>query len=228
MTDADKFKLERMLQDSQDELENLRVKNKNLTNRLTESQEQLEELRVARESFNERLTASQEKLERLQAENTNLLERLEERSAPKPASGVQPSGLEAKVFKDLKAKYLQLMDEKIKLTPERDQLLNLADRDVELKLLHEETLPERGDRPPVSHPDVERSLSTGDLSPDDPKAEVKQLRKVIEEKDVKMENLYLQLRSFHAVASTKTSLEKEIAQMKLQLEAAQVYECNGY
>ena len=123
MTDADKFKLERMLQDSQDELENLRVENKNLTNHLTESQEQLEELQVARESFNEHLTESQEKLERLQAENKNLLERLEERSAPKPASWVQPPGHEAKAFKDLKAKYLQVVDEKLQLLAERDQLL---------------------------------------------------------------------------------------------------------
>ena len=48
MTDVDKFNLERMLQDSQDELENLRVENKNLANHLTESQEQLEELQVAK------------------------------------------------------------------------------------------------------------------------------------------------------------------------------------
>ena len=109
------------------------------------------------------------------------------------------------------------------------QLLEkLEERDAQLQQLREESLRERDDRPPVSHPDVERSLSTGDVSPDDPKAEIRKLRKVIEEKDVKMENLYVQLRSFDAVASAKTSLEKEIAQMKTQLEAAKVYECNGY
>ena len=227
MTDADKLELEQMLRESQDELEKLRVKNKNLSDHLTESQEQLEELQVARGNL-------MESQERLQAENKNLTERLEEFSAPKPAGGVQPSGHEVKAFKDLKAKYLQLVDEKMKLTPERDQLLaekkqlleKLADRDIELKQLREDILPERDDRPPVSHPDVEQSLSTGDLSPDDPKAEIRKLRKVIKEKDVKMEMMDVQLRSFDAVASTKTSLEKEIAQMKMQLEAAQVCECS--
>ena len=221
MTDADKFKLERMLQDSQDELENLRVENKNLTNHLTESQEQLEELRVARESFNERLMESQEKLERLQAENKNLLERVAELSAPKPAGGVQPPSHEAKAFKDLKTKYLQVVDEKLQLLAERDQLLGekkqLPEIETELKQLH---LPER---PPVSHPDVERSLSTGDLSPDDPKAESRNLRKVIEEKDMEIDNLKVQLRSFQAVASGNMSLGEENARLKDRLKAAQVY-----
>ena len=220
MTDVDKFNLERMLQDSQDELENLRVENKNLANHLTESQEQLEELQVARESFNERLVKSQEKLGRLQAENKNLLERMAELSALKPAGGVQPSGHEAKAFKDLKAKYLQVVDEKYTLLAEREQLLvKLEQRDLGL---YEENLPGRDDRPPVSHPDVERSLSTGDQSPDDPKAEVKKLRKVIEEKDMKIDNLNVQLRSFDAVASGNMSLEEENARLKDKLKAAQV------
>ena len=167
---------------------------------------------------------SQEKLGRLQAENKNLLERMAELSALKPAGGVQPSGHEAKAFKDLKAKYLQVVDEKYTLLSEREQLVvKLEQRDLGL---YEENLPKRDDRPPVSHPDVERSLSTGDLSPDDPKAEVKKLRKVIEEKDMKIDNLKVQLRSFEAVASGNMSLGVEIAGLKDKLEAAQVCGCN--
>ena len=181
------------------------------------------------------LRESQEKLEKLQVENTNLLELLQNQSPeskeeevpnPHPADVPQQQagspGQEPKALRELKAKYLLLHGEKMQL------LEKLEERDAQLQQLREESLRERDDRPPVSHPDVERSLSTGDVSPDDPKAEIRKLRKVIEEKDVKMENLYVQLRSFDAVASAKTSLEKEIAQMKTQLEAAKVYECNGY
>ena len=215
MTDADKLELEQMLRESQDELEKLRVKNKNLGDHLAESQEQLEELRIAREN----LMVSQE---RLQAQNKNLTERVAELSAPKPAGGVQPSGQEAKAFKDLKAKYLQVVDEKLQLLAERDQLLGekkqLPEIETELKQLH---LPER---PSISHPEVERSLSTGDLSPEDPKAEIRKLRKVIEEKDVEIDNFKVQLRSFEAVASGNKSLGEQNARLKDKLKAAQVCE----
>ena len=157
-----------------------------------------------------------------------------ELSAPKPPGGVQPSSHKAKAFKDLKAKYLQVVDEKLQLLAERDQLLGerkqllekLADRDIELKQLREETLPERDGRPPVSHPDVERSLSMGDLSPDDPTAENRKLRKMIEEKDMEIDNLKVQLKSFEAVASGNMSLREENARLKDRLKAAQVCEYN--
>ena len=222
MTDADKLELEQMLRESQDELEKLRVENKNLSDHLTESQEQLEQLGFARESLYERLTESHEKLERLQAENKNLLERVAELSAPKPASGVQPPSHEARAFKNLKAKYLQVVDEKLQLLAERDQLLGekkqLPEIETGLTQLH---LP---DGPPVSHPDVERSLSTEDLSPDDPKAEIRKLRKVIEEKDMEIDNFRVQLKSFEAVASGNMSLREENARLKDRLKAAQVCE----
>ena len=171
------------------------------------------------------LRESQEKLDKLQVENKNLLELLQlQNQTPESKEEVpnlhpadvpqQQAG--SRALKDLKAKYLLLFDEKLQL------LEKLEQRDTQLQQLHEETLPERDGRPPVSHPDVERSLSTGDLSPDDPKAEVKKLRKVIEEKDMKIDNLNVQLRSFEVVASGNMSLGEEIAKLKDKLEAAQV------
>ena len=69
-------------------------------------------------------------------------------------------------------------------------------------------------------------MSTGDLSPDDPKAENRNLRKVIEEKDMEIDNLKVQLRSFQAVASGNMSLGEENARLKDRLKAAQVCEYN--
>ena len=234
MTDADTLELQQMLKDLQEELVKFRVENRNLNDHLAESQEELEQLRIARESFDDRLAKSRQELEGLQDENKTLIERLKESSTLQPVGGVQPSGHEGKAFKDLKAKYLQLHGERLKLLPARDQLLaekkqllaKLEQREVELKQLREETLPKRDDRPPVSHPDVERSLNTGDLSPDDPKAEIRKLRKVIEEKYMEIDILKVQLRSFEAVASGNMSLREENAHLKDKLKAAQVCEYN--
>ena len=174
------------------------------------------------------LRESQEKLEKLQVENKNLLELLQNQSteSKEEVSNLHPAdvpqqqagspGQEPKALKDLKGKYLLLHGEKMQL------LEKLEERDAQLQQLREESLPEKDDRPPVSHPEVERSLSTDDLSPADSKAEIRILRKVIEEKDLKIDNLNVQLRAFDAVASGNMSLGEEIAELKDKLQAAQV------
>ena len=133
-------------------------------------------------------------------------------------------------LKELKAKYLAIHAEKMdlitnknQLVAEKDQLLEkLEERDNQLKQLREEILA-RGDGPPTEHPNVERSLSMGSIqSPDDPKAEVKRLREVLEERETKIHNLTMQLKTFEAVAGDKASLETDIVELKEQLQEAQV------
>ena len=181
------------------------------------------------------LKESQEELEKLRAENKSLLERLgEKRDNEKDAenAGLQAapiSSSEESKFQRMRNKYLLVHDEKMRLLDEREKFLNerqellekLEERDAQLMKLRRETLV-RGNRRSSDHPDVERSLSVGGLmSPDDPKAEVVRLRKVVDDQDKKIHN---QLKSFEAVASSKTNLEEEIAKLKGQLESSQVCE----
>ena len=200
MTDADKWDLQQMLKESQEELEKLRAENKSLLERLGEKRDD-------------------EKDAEKDAENAGL------QAAPISSS-------EESKFQRMRNKYLLVHDEKMRLLDEREKFLNerqellekLEERDAQLMKLRRETLV-RGNRRSSDHPDVERSLSVGDLmSPDDPKAEVVRLRKVVDDQDKKIHNLEVQLKSFEAVASSKANLEEEIAKLKGQLESSRVCE----
>lgn len=155
------------------------------------------------------LIESQNELEQLRNDNKslseclNLLEQQGEDEEGEPVSQV--------AFRRLKNKFLSMHSEKTQL------LEKLEARDAEVKELRE------GNRPPVEYPDVQRSLSTGEpLSPEDPMTEVHRLRSVLDDKEKKIQNLNMQLKSFQEVASVNADLEEQIAQLKKQL---QVYSC---
>ena len=108
-------------------------------------------------------------------------------------------------YKRLKSKYLKLHEEKMEL------LEKLEERDAQVKMLSQVT---------VEYPTVKRSLSAGELrSPDDSKTEIYQLRKVIEDKETKIN---MKLQSFEKVASGNTDLGQQVVKLKEQLKATQV------
>ena len=177
------------------------------------------------------LIESQKQLELLQTENKQLLARLKileeqdvnavgKEELQKTAVQEQSDRQERKskpvdlleAHKRLKSKFLKLHEEKMEL------LEKLEERDTQVK-----TLRDKVSQVTVEYPTVEHSLSAGELqSPDDPKAEIYQLKKVIEDKEKKIDNLTVQLQSFEKVASGNTDLGQQVVKLKEQLKAAQV------
>ena len=168
------------------------------------------------------LLESQKQFELLQTENKQLLAHLKileeqdvnavrKEELQKTAVQEQSDRQEGKfklvnlpeAHKRLKSKYLKLHEQKMEL------LEKLEERNVQVKTVCDKVF-----QVTVEYPTMERSLSAEELqSPDNPKAaEIYQLRKVIEDKENKIDNLTVQLQSF----------EKVVVKLKEQLKAAQV------
>ncbi len=228
MTDTDKWELQRMLQESQEELEKLWNHNKLLLEQLKAYEGQTYVPPKPSKPEDEADIGKQEELERLWNHNKLLVERLE---AYEDLSGVpipfkeedekldtsKPTDREVKTkaLKRLRTQFLDLHAEKMQL------LEKLQDRDAELKKLREETI---GDEPLANYPDVRRSLSVGEVrfSAEDTNAEVDRLRSVLEDKEKKLDNLAMQLKSFQAVASDNAQLIDQVDQLKAKLKASEV------
>ena len=242
MTDADKWELQEMLKESHEELERLWNHNKTLVERLKamEMQQHLQEPSVAEDSeagseVNECLRAYEQQLcylpkpskqERkagtadalrqlkdeylsMHTEKMSLLEKLEEQDA-------QLKEMRAMLAESGKEKYLSMHTEKMSL------LEKLEERDAQLKEMRE-TLAESGITP-TNYPHLECSLSLGALgSPENPKVEVYRLRSVIEEKEKKLENMNMQVKTFEDVANEKAGLEEQVEQLSTQLRTLEVF-----
>ena len=173
------------------------------------------------------LMESQKELENLRKEKENLLEQregllehvkvLEDSVDAKPesadsAKAVQEKKSEAEKFRQMKKSYLKIHAQKMQLEEK------VIERDTQLKVFREGfgVTPS----PPVDDHDLQRSSSAGDLtSPVDPRAEVLRLRSVVKEKDERIHNLDMQLRSFQQGLADG---QDQITQLRAELESTQV------
>ena len=173
------------------------------------------------------LSESQKQLRQLQEEKKKLTDDLlqleedykcllkQEPVTKDPAVAPAAEGKSDKAQKRLKKNYLKLLDEKLQL------LQKLEERDAELKELR--TANATGEKTQKDYPSVEHSLSAGEVtSPKDPRAEVYHLRHVIEEKDMKLDNLDMQLQMFQEQAEENINLSQQIAGLKEELRTMKV------
>ena len=204
MTDSDKLELQDMLKQSQEELERLWSHNQLLHERLKvlEGQHHMHELEGEGEID---ISKSQCKV----AELTNRLRAYQEHVVE-----TEPVKLQR-----LKKKYLSLHAEKLQIQSEKMKLLGeLEERDVQLKELLSES--------PYGSPRLEQSLSLGALeSPEDPRAEVYRLRSVVNDREKKLSNLNIQLKTFQEVAASNADHERQLKQLQMKLKATEV--CTG-
>ena len=173
------------------------------------------------------LSESQKQLRQFQEENKKLTDDLlqleedykcllkQEPVTKDPAGPPAAEGKSDEALKGLKRNYLKIHDEKLQL------LQKLEERDAELKELR--TANATGEKTQKDYPSVERSLSIGEvMSPEDPRAEVDRLRHVIEEKEMKVDNLNMQLQSFQKQAKENVDLSQQIAGLMEELMAMKV------
>ena len=173
------------------------------------------------------LSESQKQLRQFQEENKKLTDDLlqlgedykyllkQEQVTTDPAGLPAAEGKSDEAQKRLKRNYLKIHDEKLQL------LQKLEERDAELKELR--TANATGEKTQKDYPSVERSLSVGEVkSPEDPRAEVDRLRRVIEEKEVKVDNLNIQLQTFQEQAEENVTLSQQIAGLMEELKAMKV------
>ena len=252
MTDADKRELQEMLKESHEELERLWNHNKILVERLKamEMQQHFQELSVAEDSeADSEVDESQRKVaeltERLRAYKQQLC------YLPKPSKQERKAGT-TDPLRQLKDEYLSMHTEKMSLlakleeqdaqlkemremlaesgkdkylsmyTEKMSLLEKLEERDAQLKEMRE-MLAESGTTP-TNYPRIECSPSLGALgSPENLKVEVYRLRSVIEEKEKKLENMSMQLKTFEVIANEKAGLEEQVEQLWTQLRTLEVY-----
>ena len=60
------------------------------------------------------------------------------------------------------------------------------------------------------------------MSPEDPRAEVHRLREVVDDKEKKIHNLTMQLKTFEDVASGNIDLGEEVVELKAKLQSYEV------
>ena len=216
MTDADKWELQRMLKESQEELQRLWNHNRALVEQLKALEGQKDASRAEHEGKIDSgldpekiVEQMMKKAEDKSGEFTEQLranEKLQDAPVP-PKEGKEPTD----AFARLKKNYLALH-------AERTQLLEkLEERDKQLKELREEQ--------PTYYPNVQRSLSMGEvLSPEDPRAEVGRLQEVLQDKEKKIHNLGMQLKSLEAAMSggADHASRELIQQLQERLKAAEV------
>ena len=220
MTDSDKLELQDMLKQSQEELERLWNDNKLLHKRLKvlEGQHHMHESsELEGEGEIGDISKSQCKV----AELTNRLRAYEEQLCYLPKHSDQEHIVETEPVKlqRLKKEYLSLHAEKLQIQSEKMKLLGeLEERDVQLKELQEKLT-----ESPYGSPRIEQSLSLGALeSPEDPRAEVYRLRSVVDDREKKLSNLNIQLKTFQEVAARNADFERQLMQLQLKLKATEV------
>jgi chromosome segregation ATPase len=205
MTDSDKLELQQMLKESQEELERLWHHNKILVERLKtmESQHRMLQSNDGEEHMNGS-EADAEVNDCLKSyERPQLSYRLRKDETAESSTA----------FRKLKDNFLSLHEETTQLRSDKAQLAReLEERDAQLNTL---SLP--------STPDIERSLSLGALgSPEDPRVEVERLRSVVQDRDMKLDNLKMQLKTFQEVATEKADLDQQVKELEAQLKATEV------
>ena len=204
ITDSDKLELQDMLKHSQEELERLWNHNKLLHEQLKVLEGQ-HHMHKSSELEGEGESGDTSKSQCKVAELTNRLRAVVETEPVK--------------FQRLKKKYLSLHAEKLQIQSEKMKLLGeLEERDVQLKELQEKLSESL-----YSSPRIEQSLSLDALeSPEDPRAEVYRLRSVVDDREKKLNNLNIQLKTFQEVAASNVDLERQLGQLQMKLKATEV------
>ena len=220
MTNSDKLELQDMLKQSQEELERLWNHNKLLHEQLKvlEGQHHMHgSLELEGEGESGDTSKSQCKV----AELTNRLRAYEEHLCylSKPCDQEHVVETEPVKLQRLKEKYLSLHEQKLQIQSEKIKLLGeLEERDVQLKKLQEKLSESL-----YSSPHIERSLSLGALeSLEYPRAEVYRLRSVVDDREKKLSNLNIQLKTFQEVAARNADLERQLKQLQMKLKATEV------
>ncbi len=172
---------------------------------LMESQKELENLRSEKESLLEHI----EVLE-VQFHLSDARSALENADTAKAGQGQTRS--DADKLRQLKKNYLKVHNEKLEL------LEKVKERDSQVKELRDgfgQTA-----NPPV---DNQAPQHSSDLpSPEDPRAEVDTLRATLDEREDRIHNLSMQLRSFQGLADEKANYKVQITQLREALETARV------
>ncbi len=152
-------------------------------------------------------TVSRKETAELAKETVNSAERVIKEGKSQPVEELN---------KRLRANYLKVNEERILL------IAQLEERDAQMKRYRDELAAK--DAPPATLSlNVQRSLSAGEAeSLEDPKAEVRRMENALKEKDVKIDNLEVQLDSFQVVARGNMDLRKEVLELKKQLRESEV------